>query len=164
MVNRSGGRRRQMQWFSVLVNPLSLASGAQVSSLVYSASTIGARFIKGATVTRQIIDLSLRSGSVAQENQLFWGVVVVNSDAAAAGAFPEADDLSDRPGWMIRGRLENKQSDLSDSSQWTRKELDIRGQRKLDSEEDELRMIFDAGTTGFTLEFSLFWRVLMKMP
>ncbi len=87
----------------------------------------------------------------------------MNADARAAGAFPDADDMSDRPGWMVRGRLQNIMLNVQDSSQWTRLHLDLRGQRRLRSEEDELQLILDS-SAGFTVEWSPFIRVLVKWP
>ena len=85
----------------------------------------------------------------------------MNADARAAGAFPEADDVSDRAGWMVRGVLRGKNSDLSDSSQTVHRSLDIRSQRVMRNEEDELQLVLDAFTPN-ALEWAADIRVLVK--
>ncbi len=156
--------KRQFEWFTTRNNGQTLASDAQGGFGLYNAGAVGARFIKGATVTRMLIDLRLRAESVAQLVEVAYGIVVMNSDAVAAGGFPDADDLSDRADWLVRGRLQTIQASLSDSSQWDRVRLDIRTQRILRSEEDEVRMVFDANSSGFTLVIDAYVRLLMRMP
>ncbi len=150
-----------MEWFTSSVSFANLNSGAQTNLTLYNATVVGARFVKGATVTRMLVDIIVRSDSVAQDNRLFWGITIVNADARAAGAFPEAADFSDRPGWLGRGLINNKQSDLSDSSQWSREKLDLRSQRILRNEEDELQLILENGGSNI-LEFTAYVRTLMK--
>ena len=102
-----------------------------------------------------IIDLRLAADSVAQRVQLLWGIVVVNADARAAGAFPDADDMTDRADWLVRGKMETIQDSLSDASQWDRVSLDLRAQRILHSEEAELHLIIDSVGTGFILQVNV---------
>jgi len=162
MVNRS---RRVKEWFSTQQAFQDLADGGQTNLTLFSAALVGPRFIKGATVTRMLIDIALRADSVAQTARLFWGIVPMNADARAAGAFPDADDMSDRPGWMIRGQLTTIQASLSDSTQWDRRFLDIRSQRVLRNEEEELQLIVDNLSGGAVVgEWAAFIRVLMLMP
>ncbi len=156
--------RRVLQWFTSNQNNTALLSDTQQNLLLYNAIVQGPRFIKGATVTRILLDLVIEADSVAQRNTMFWGIAVVNADARAAGAFPEADDVSDRAGWLGRGKLEVEQASLADSSQWGRTKLDLRSQRVLRNEEEELHLIIDAAATGFTLNWSAYVRVLMRLP
>ena len=114
-------------------------------------------------MTRTIVDLTCRANSVSQVVEMFYGIVVVNADARAAGSFPEADDMSDRPDWLVRGRMTTVTDSLFDSSQWHRVRLDLRSQRVLRSEEDELHVVIDNATAN-DLSWSAFVRVLMKMP
>ncbi len=165
MTNRPFDRtRRPTEWYSVDTVPFSMASGTQVGITLYSAVLQGARNILGSTITRTLLDFSLRGDSVAQEVAVFWGLLVMNADAVSASAFPEADDMSDRPDWLARGRMQTIQASLSDSSQWRRLMLDLRSQRVLRSEEDVYVLILDATTSGFQLNFSSFIRTLVTLP
>ena len=157
-------RRRERQWFTSRTSQLSIASAGLSDIQLYNATIHGPRFMKGATVLRLILDLTLRATAVAQEVELYWGVLIANEDARVAGALPDPRDDSDRPDYMVRGRMVTIQSSLSDSSQWDHRLMDIRSGRTLRSEEDGLLMVLEAGSTGFTLEVSLFIRVLMLLP
>ena len=156
---------RAMQWITSYVGfgPL-LGSGSQTNVPLYTVADRGPGFIKGSTVTRMVIDIRMRASALAQLVVLNWGILLVDGEAAAVGILPEADDLSERAGWMVRGVLTTIQDSLSDSSQWDRAQMDIRSQRVLRAERDELHLILDAGTTGFALEWHVFIRVLMKLP
>ena len=154
---------RVKQWFSTQQSFVTLAGNAQDDLALYNAVIHGPRFIKGATVERMIIKMLLRSPVTTQDNTLFWGIVVVNSDARAALAFPEADDMSDRPGWLVRDTLENSMSNLSDAAQWSQTKMDIRTGRILRNEEDELSLVVDNGSAN-ALQWAIFIRVLMLLP
>ncbi len=154
--------RRPTEWFTTSRLFTLLADGAQTNETLLSAAGIGARFIKGTTITRMIIDLRLKPATIAQQTSLFWGIVVMNSDARAAGAFPDTDDVSDRPDWMIRGRMQSISENLSKLSNQDHRVIDLKSQRVLHSEEDELQLIFDNTSEGFAIFFSLFIRVLVK--
>ena len=160
MVNRN---RRPFEWYSVRADWGALTTGAQTNLLMYNAIVHGPRNLKGATVTRIIGDIKIRSETVAQDNTGIFGIVVVNADARAAAAFPDADDYTDRVDWLYLGRLQNKQSDLSDASQWTTMNLDLRAQRILRSEEDELHLVVDS-ISAFTFEWTANLRTLVKLP
>jgi len=155
---------REKQWFTSITPSTTLLSGAQTSIQLFNATIHGPRFIKGATVLRTLVDMKIQATAVAQQVGLFYGLAVVNEDARIAGALPEADDSADRADWMLRGRLSTIQASLSDASQWDTVRQDIRSGRTLHSEEDGLLMILDAETSGFTLSFNAFIRILMLMP
>ncbi len=162
MVTRSR-ERRPTEWFTTDKIFTTVTDGSQDTTTLLSAGQIGARFIKGTTITRMVIDFVMKPGSVAQDVFMYYGIVVMNGDAVVAGGFPEADDVSDRAGWMIRGRLITKADSVSDGAQFARRNLDIRSQRILRSEEDELQLIVDNKSAGgFTLTYSAYIRVLVK--
>ena len=73
-----------------------------------------------------IIDLRISAASVGELVTMFWGILIVNADARAVGAFPEVDDLSDRPDWMVRNRLEAKTGVVDMTDQWDWVRLDLR--------------------------------------
>ena len=158
------GASRPLEWYTKDQSFTAIASAAQSADTLYSAAGEGVSFIKGATVTRMIIDVFLRAGSVAQLCRLFWGITIVSAEATAASAFPDVDDLTDRHDWLVRGRLMTIQDSLSDSSQWDRVHLDLRTQRVIRSEESELMFIVDAGSDGFAMEWAHFIRTLIRKP
>ncbi len=160
MVTRN--RRRETEWFSIEQGFVNLAASAQASVPLFNATQVGARFIKGTTITRQIINIWMKPDTVGEFISGFWGIVIMNADAVAAGGFPEADDMSDRPDWMVRGQLQGIMSGLSDSAQWSRTELDLRSQRIMRSEEDDLRFIIDNFSATTAFDFSIFIRTLVK--
>ena len=159
MVNRN---RRETEWYSLDRTFATLGSGVQSNELLFGTASVASQQIKGTTITRMLIDMYLKADSVAQLVNLYWGIVVLNRDAVVAGAFPEADDVSDRAGWMVRGKLNTIQDSLSDSSQWARRTLDIRSQRLMRNEEDELQLVVDASSSGFILQWAAYIRVLVK--
>ena len=155
---------RPMEWYTKNFDFSSLASAAQNTGRLYSAQDEGLRNIKGATITRIIVDVGLRAESVAQLVRMFWGILIVSAEARIGLTLPDADDMSDRHDWLVRGRLFTIQDSLSDSSQWAWARLDLRAQRIMRSEEDELVIIFDAGSDGFTMERTAFVRTLVRLP
>ncbi len=158
-------RGRELEWFTTEVAFSAVADGVFVTDVLYSATLIGARFIKGATVTRMLIDYRLEAAAVAQHVRFFWGITIVDQSAVIGDAMPDPEDLSDRTDWLVRGRLQTIQASLSDSSQWDTTRLDIRTQRILRSEEDVLLVRGNNNSGGaFVLNHSFFIRVLMRMP
>ena len=163
MVTRQAPRtRRGTEWFTTDRGFTALGSGSQDNVTLFNASLVGARFVKGTTITRMLIDFIVKNDAIAQTNILYWGIVTMNADARAAGAFPDPLDVSDRAGWMVRGKILTNADSLSDSSQWARKTLDIRSQRILHTEEDELQLILESSGTGFTLQWATYIRTLVK--
>ena len=155
--------KRQMAWVNRVTGFAALASGSQTNLLLFSDATFGGLHSVGATVTRLLIKLWMRPAAVAQVNYLDWGIVMVNADARAAGAFPDADDPDDRAGWIVRDRLVSMVSSVSDSSQWALAQLDVRGQRVLRSEQSELHLILDS-SSSFSLDWAAYIRILLRMP
>ena len=161
MVTRNN---RVFQWYSKELRAQTLAAGAATNLPLFSVADVTATAIKGATVTRTLMYLRLSGASIAETNLLYWGLVLVNADAAVAGAFPDPQDLSDRPGWIGRGRLENNMSlSINDSSQWTVLNLDLRSQRILHTEETEYHLVLDNDFIFIGI-ISAFVRTLMRMP
>ena len=154
---------RPLEWYDSRQASTTLLAGAQANLTLYNAVSHGPRNLKGATITRLIIDFALSASSVGQRSEVFWGIVLMNADARAAGAFPDADDFTDRADWMVRVRSEVSQLDLTDSSQWDRRRLDLKSQRIIHSEEDELQFIIDS-VSAFSCIWTLFVRALVRLP
>ena len=157
--------RRQLQWYSKTTGFDALADGGQTNLPLYTTVDVTAIAIKGSTVTRTIMDLRVQAAAVAQRLFFFWGLVVINGDAASAGVFPDPEDMSDRPGWLARGRITTIQASLSDSSQEGKVFLDLRSQRILRAEEDQYHLIVHNLSGGaFALNWSVFIRSLIRLP
>jgi len=156
--------RRGMQWYThVAPGFATLAAGAQTNLPLYTTADVTAVAIKGSTVTRTILDIRVGGDSVAQRVFFDWGLVVINGDAAAAGVFPDPQDLSDRPGWLGRGQLTTIQGSLSDSTQEEHLKLDLRSQRVLRAEEDQYHLIVH--NSGVTIvRWYAYVRSLIKYP
>jgi len=155
---------RPMQWVTRDIGPATLASGLLTNFILYNSLSITSAATKGVTITRMIVDIVAKNDALAQLNKAFWGIVPVNADASAAGGFPDPEDMTDRASWLARGRIVVNADSLSDSSQWSRTELDLRSQRILRSEQDELHLIVKNVATGFTIQWAAFIRVLLKLP
>jgi len=155
--------RRATQWFSTNQAFLSLAAGAITNVTLFGAGIQGARFIKGSTVTRMIVNIDYRADAVSQDNRVFWGIAVVNADARAANVFPQPADMSDRAGWLVRGRENVMANSRFDVTQFSRVRLDLRSQRVLRNEEEELQLIYENNGTNL-FSTSVFIRLLIKWP
>jgi len=156
--------RRETEWFTLQRAFADLAPDGQTNETLFNAISIGGRFIKGTTITRMIIDMTFRNQTAAQDNIATWGILVMNADARAAGAFPEADDVSDRAGWMIRAQELFNAVAVASSSDWKRTFVDLKSQRLLRTEEDELQLIIDNRSGSFTFAWAAYIRVLVKWP
>ena len=156
---------RPLQWFSSEIYLASLADATQSNLLLYSASYQAAALVKGATVTRTIVDMHMRANAVAQPIRLTYGITLVNADARAAGAFPDPEDMAETAGWLYRARMLGIHDSVSDGAQDQKKSADLRSQRILRNERDELHLIVHNGSGGGAILFwSAFIRVLIKLP
>jgi len=157
------GARRATEWVSKDVIFTSLTSASQQTQNLYRGADV-AWSVKGSTVTRILLDFEMRPSVVAQVCRIYWGIVIVNADAVAALVFPDADDMTERSDWLARGMLTATMSDVQDSSQWKGIHRDLRAQRVMRAEDDELRLVVDAGSDGFTMTWRAMIRTLVKLP
>ena len=155
--------RRPMEWFNTSRSFTSLAASTQVSTTLFSAAAQGTRSVLGATVTRELLDIYVQAESVAQLVEMYYGLAILSQDAVLASGLPDPDSETDRADWLTRGRIMTIQASLSDSSQWGRVHLDLRSQRILRSEEDQVELIFN-NTTAFILKWAFDMRMLIKLP
>ena len=152
---------RSYQWYSILdENDTAVASGTQIEKDLLGDLVTDER--KGATITRVILDLVISPDQAGQVTFTSYGLCMVNRDAVAAGAVPEADVNSDRADWLLRGRARNNCFALADSTQMFHREYDLRAQRVLRSEEQTLALILDHGSGG-GIDFFWMSRILMKL-
>ena len=154
--------RRSLRWFSTFADAQTVTAGGQSNNSLLSL--VDSADMKGATITRMIVQLVLASGAADQIGRVKWGIVVVSEDAAVAAAFPEADFASDQADWLVRGAELVRQSDVDDGSQHVRVFRDLRAQRVIRSADDQLHFIIDKDSTTGTVNYDLFTRVLLRMP
>ena len=161
MVTRRG---RRLEWFDSILGFTTIADGGQTSQTLFDANVLGAIGVKGATITRQIVKIIMRPTVLVTISELHYGITIVNADALTASAIPEADVVSDRADWMVRGWLAAFSNSLSDSTQTDRVMADIRTQRIMRSEEDALIVIYDNALNGVSIQVAHFIRTLIRMP
>ena len=152
---------RAFQWFTRTTQDNSLASGGQECLNLLTNMNTGV--MKSSTITRIVLRLYTRADTVAQQTFASYGVVLVNADAAAASAFPDADIDTDNVAWLVRGMHLNSADSLPDASQFQRSDYDLRAQRVLRSAQEELHFIIDQGSGG-GIFYSVHARVLMRLP
>ena len=155
------GQRRQTEWFDTNADAQTLTTGSQSNNELLSQMVTDE--VKGSTITRILMQLTLRAGTVDTVGLVKWGIVVVNGDAAAADAFPDADVASDRADWMAKGAELVVMSSLTQSHQVLRIARDLRAARIMRSEEDELHFIIDQNSSGMTINYDLWTHILVKL-
>ena len=158
MVSRSP--KRTLEWFTTHARAQTVTSGGQTANSMLALDPL---LRKGATITRIIMQLTLQGLSTGLVGICDWGIVVLNGDAVIAQAFPDADVSSDRADWLARGQESVVTSVVSDGSQLVRVFRDLRAQRVIRSEEDELHFIMDQNTSGMTVQYDLFSRILVRL-
>ena len=159
MVTRN---RRPLEWFTHSYAFNDIAAGAQEADDVL-VETSG-RHLKGHTITRCLVDLWVRPTTIDQFSNTWYGLTLVNVDAAAASAFPDADVDSDNADWILRGMTVNSiTGTLTDSSQWSHRRYDLRAQRVIRTDQDQLRMVWDQSSAGGASR-AAFFRILLKLP
>ena len=156
---------RTVKWFTTLLNTQALASAGQTNfNLLADLAVANA---KGSTVTRLIIDLMVHCDTDGSRKTMDLGVVWLDGDAVAAGAFPEADAASERVDWLMRGRMKIHRFAAAslDMVPIAEKAWDIRSQRICRAERDELQMIcdLDALTVGGVFITGII-RTLVRLP
>ena len=87
---------------------------------------------------------------------------MVNTDAVTAGAFPDALDEDDQPGWLVRDVGLVESHDANDGSTWGRFEYDLASQRLFRNQQETLMFIIGQTSSGQSLVYHLFTRVLVK--
>ena len=135
------------------------ASGQQCVDLLVNLADTNT---KGATVTRIITRVVTRPDSISELSFSHFGIAIVNADAAAAGAFPDADVETDNVRWLLRGMHINVSTSLNSPEEHRISDYDLKAQARFRSEQEELHFILDQG--GFGVFLDLMVRVLVKLP
>ena len=155
---RRRGPRRQAEWFDTFINETTASGQQDVQDL---SSPIAQDEKKGMTIVRIIIDLTTLLVTAGTGGLLSYGIALVSNEAAAAIAYPDADDEDDMGrGWLWRARRVVSASNLNDVSMNSRLVYDIRAKRRFSSEDDGLYFIMDAGTLSSDVNTDGLIRVL----
>jgi len=152
---------RTLKWFTRIVQDGTVPASGQTCVDVLRNVEEANR--KGLTITRIIMDFVTLADAVAERTECFWGIVLVNSDAAAADVFPDPATEADNVAWLGRGMHVNGTSDLLDSSNYSRTRIDLRAQRVTRSAQEELHLIIDQSSGG-GIVFNVHLRVLCRLP
>ena len=153
------GPRRAVEWFDTFINETT-SSGTQDNQDLTSGIVADER--KGMTLVRTIIDLTCLLSAVGTGGLVHMGIFELQSDAAGALALPDVND-SDEAGWIWRvGPRVISATNLNDVSMNSRFIADLRGQRKLTSEDHGLHFIFNAGTLTSDVNTDGLIRLLFK--
>ena len=155
--------RRRFQWYTRLYMNQPLAAGTQDCVDLLPPTVWADAQKKGATLTRLLLRINIRGQVNGQTSYTYFGVAMVNADAAAALAFPDADIEADNVAWLMRDFTLNSAGDIFDVSQHQERSYDLRGQRVWRSEQEELHCIFNQDLAGATT-ISLMSRILMRLP
>ena len=149
--NRRQGPRRAVEWFDFHVNQ-TVSSGSQNG--VQCDINLGSSEKKGATIVRTLVDLWVMPTATGTGGTGGMGLAMINSEAAAASAFPDMDSPDDQIGFLWRTFFPFFTSDANDFAQAVRFKEDLRGMRKYPAEDFELTLIMDnaTGTTAFNVD------------
>ena len=160
MVSRN---RRQTKWFTTLRTLQALADNTQLTFPLLA--DLSASQTQGATITRILIELWIANDITNNAKTMDWGIVLLAGEAVTAGGIPDAQDEDERVDWMGRGRMHVITNNISVMPNFAHMERDLRAQRIIRDEFQELRLItnLDANGTGGVF-LTIFTRVLVKMP
>ena len=156
-------RGRLLKWFTTLRNLQALADNSQITFQLLEDLTVSQT--EGSTITRILIEIWIRNDTVQNEKTMDWGIVLLGGEAVAAGVFPDADVEDERVDWLARGRMHGYTNGLFINQDNSHVERDLRAQRIVRDEFQQLRLIFNSDTNGTGGLFVTFiTRVLLRMP
>jgi len=156
-------RQRLLKWFTTLRQLQALADNSQITFDLLT--DLAASQTEGATITRILIEMWVRNDIVLEDKTMDWGIVLVAGAAASAGGFPDADIEDERVDWLGRGRMHAITTVIGDGASLGHMERDLRAQRVIRDEFEQLRLILDVdanGTGGLFVTFIT--RILVRMP
>jgi len=154
---------RAFRWVTRLQTESPTAAGAQTCVDLLAPYSSVVDNLKGHTVTRILLTLTATPDAINEIGQVFYGIAIVNADAAAASAFPDADIESDNVRWLLRDYMDTRMTNLNDGSQKETRTYDLRAQALLRSDQEEVHLILDRTGVGGMLH-SMLSRVLLRMP
>ena len=111
------------------------------------------------------MEIWIANDTVLNPKTMDWGIVLLSTEAVVAGSIPDVDDEDERVDWMGRGRLHVTTDILNSSTSLAHTSRDLRAQRVIRDEFQQLSIIMDVDTNGTGGLFVTFiTRVLLKMP
>ena len=148
-------QRRTSEWFDTVLNAQIPSSGELRLNLL---SQVAEDDIKGLTVTRLIPDFWVTPVAAGGLGRVGAGITLVSDEAVAAVAFPDPTVADDQPGWMWRQNF----IVMSDAAgvKGTHIKADLRGQRKMPSEDMNMYLIVTAGVLIQTVDVNGMVRLL----
>ena len=119
---------------------------------------------KGLTVVRQIVDLTVSALTAGTGGRFFSAMMVMESDAFAAGAAPDLEVQGEDPGFLWR-RVDTVFTDvLNVRANSTLIRLDNRGMRKLPGEDVVLVLVLRQLASGISMNVDGLIRTLWMRP
>ncbi len=158
---------RATDWVDTVLAPASVPTG--LSTNVRLDGALSQADLRGATLIRTIVSMSLSTGTVSGAwglQMAHIGVAITGQEAFAAGVFPDPQTSADKPprGWIYRNSAPVHQNGVGvPISTWL--QADIRGARKIEA--GVLYLIVDNVTvngTSFSLVIRGLIRCLIKLP
>ena len=150
--------RRRTAWFGAVTDPVTIAPGGQGTVDLSSpmGGAVGER--QGMTIARIRGILRANSTDANLSCESAFGIIMVENDAALAGAFPDpiGDESNPWLWWQRRVLLPP-----SDAAQHI--ELDVRAMRRFRAADDTLRFMIDNDDAAQTLEFVIGFRLLVLL-
>jgi len=154
---------RILKWFTTLKNGQALSDNSQITFDLLADLSVSQT--EKATITRILLEFYLRNDTVQNDKVMDWGIVLLAGEAVSAGAFPDADDEDERVDWLGRGRIVNTTDLLFRPENMRFRAYDLRAQRIIRDEFQQLRLILDVDSNGTGgLFVNVFCRVLLRMP
>ena len=154
--------RRATQWFDQTIAINALAENQITSTTLLPTILDLAK--KGATILRTLIDINIQAVTVNVNLILDVGVVMMQSDAIVAGAFPDPADDAEQPGWLYRKSIGLYTTDAFSTVNRVPFLADIKAKRKFAGEAWELMMIWERDAAVGTLNIQGLVRVLIAKP
>ena len=148
--------RRSGEWYDFNLSA-TLTSGASTIAVLMTGLADDEK--SGMTVVRTVIDLTLWPLTTIVRTTVSLGMVMITTDAVAAGAAPDPSDTLDNPGWMWRGQRVLRTSNVNDSPRNGHILLDLRGKRKFNGPDMDLVMIVENSASGISADIDGLVRV-----
>ena len=148
---RSGPKRRT-QWENATLGATTLSTGVGATDLVSGWYT---NVRAGLTLLRSIGEFFIRSSAGTATN---WGMGIIQMDeeSAAAGAFPEPRSDGERL-WIVR-----ETGNAFDVDEWVRYHWDVRGRRAFRRHNDRIYLLVE--NLGADLIYGFGMRNLYALP
>ena len=113
---------------------INIAVGSGIQTFVNLTADLPANERSGATLARIILDLGLNAVTAGSGTVMDLAVHLMENDALAAGAGPDPDVGTERPGWIWRTRRGVFTSLANDRAQEVRLVYDSKAGRKMAGE------------------------------